>query len=342
MTPKNIYKRLALLPIVSLFLLVGCVNDDLSVCGLKLHFKYTRNMANTDRFKEEITKVNLYIFDSVEGTLVDEYTVEQNPMPEDFTIYLNLEPGLYDFVAWGDLKNSYSLTFPAVKGVTTRTELEVQLNRSDSAITNLPTNLYYGSIEQYQVASHDLLIQKDTVISMIKDTKEITVVAHGLAIIGSNRTAGTAYDCHISALDGNLSFKNYTISDDLIQYIPNADVEEDSILVSRFAIVRNHDIIRDDEGRPRSPQSRVRVNRIDSDGTSQRSLLDMDLYPILVAAANMDPLVVAGGGDLPVDIKDKYQIDIFFDETYGTASIFIGDWEYRWTDQPVGGDYNWK
>jgi hypothetical protein len=313
----------------------SCVNDDLAVCGLKVHFRLTRNLLHTDRLVEEITKVNLYVFDAVDGTLVDQYTVEQNPMPQDLTLYLNLQPGAYDFIAWGDLKDSYELSAPAVVGVTTKSELEVLLIRGSSVIADLPSNLYYGSINNMQVTSHDLQMQRDTVIDFIKNTKEITVVAHGLAISGSNRTAGTADDCGISANNGTLKFDNYTIGNDTLQYIPEAGIDGDTLLISHFAIVRDHNSS-GQVGGPTSggnPRSRVTLTR-SSDGNPAVSLLDLNLYPLLVAAAAADPLAVVGG-DLPVDIKDKYQIDVFFDESYGTVEVFIEGWKYNYTEDNV-------
>jgi hypothetical protein len=350
MIPNILYRRFALFSIVGLFLLVGCVNDDLSVCGFNVHFKYTRNTTHTDRFAKEITKVNLYIFDADSTStdyekLVDEYTIEQNPMPEDLTIYLNLIPGHYEFVAWGNLKGSYELTEPAVKGITTKSDLEIQLIRGVGATTinELPSNLYYGSLEQVKVTPHDLLIQKDIVIDLIKNTKEITVIAHGLAIMTESRAAGTAYDCGLSSLDGNLNFDNYTIGDETLQYIPDASVEEDSLLVSRFSIVRDHADVKDHAGilKYRSPQSRVKIERSDPNGIPFRTLLDRDLYPILVAAAENDPLLLSNGIDSKVDIKDKYQIDIYFDETFGTATIVVEGWTINESDVPVygGGKY---
>ncbi|MDR0511326.1 MAG: FimB/Mfa2 family fimbrial subunit, partial [Rikenellaceae bacterium] len=46
-------------------MLDGCTKDDLSVCGVDILFEYTHNPRNVDEFGLKVSKIDLFVFDSV-------------------------------------------------------------------------------------------------------------------------------------------------------------------------------------------------------------------------------------------------------------------------------------
>jgi hypothetical protein len=292
----------------------GCVADDLSVCGISVHFKYTRNAQRVDKFATSINKINFYVFDK-DSILVEEIVVEQSTLPEDFTLYVNIPPGTYDMIAWGNLTTDYEIDVPTVKGVTKKNDLILSLSRSGDTITNLPKELYYGGLDKIELIASDLQLQRSYTIDMMKDTKFIRVTAYGLAI--NTKAAGTNYDCTITAINGDLRFDNYTIGASQLQYIPQAVVDANHRLISEFSIVR--------ELASGITQSRLLFTRTEY-GTPA-IMLDENLYPYLIAAAQQE--------NLELDYKDTFEIELFFDETYKTATIVVDGWTVGQISQPM-------
>jgi hypothetical protein len=306
-----------------LLLMQGCVTDDLSICGVSVHFSYTKNLDGVDKFSSSINKINLYVFDT-EGYFVQEYAVAKDSLPQDFTIYVNLTHGTYDLVAWGNLGDDYEIRSTFEKGVTRMDDLQLSLKRQPGdTVTNLPHPLYHGGLFRTQILATDLQVNQSMTIDMMKDTKEIKVIAKGLAVSKETKSAGTAYDCAITSRNGDYRFDNSITGDARLQYIPQAEVDDENCLVSDFVIMRefNTSGITD---------SRLIINRLATSSTEASVLLNEDLRPYLLAAQTGDYLAAKLGSlsdPADLDIWDKFTITLFFDETMGTVSVAIDDWE---------------
>jgi hypothetical protein len=316
MKPAIFFNRnFALACISALFFFVqGCVTDDLSVCGISVHFRYTKNLDGVDKFASSINKINLYVFDAA-GYFIQEYAVEKDSLPQDFTIYVNLTPGTYDLVAWGNMGDDYEIQATLEKGVTRMDDLQLSLKRlPGDSVTNMPEPLYHGGLLRTEILATDLQFNQTLILDMMKDTKEVKVIASGLAITKETRAAGTAYDCTITSKNGDYRFDNSITGEArLLQYIPQTSVDEENRLVSDFVLMREFN----ENG---ITGSRLIVNRLATSPGPVGELLNVDLRPYLLAATG-DP---ANPADL--DIWDKFQIELFFDETTGTVSISVNGW----------------
>ena len=306
-----------------LLLMQGCVTDDLSICGISVHFSYTKNLEGVDKFSSSINKINLYVFDA-EGYFVQEYAVAKDSLPQDFTIYVNLAPGTYDFVAWGNLGDDYEIQSAFEKGVTRMDDLQLSLKRQPGdTVSALPRPLYHGGLFRTEIQATDLQINQKLLVDMMKDTKEIKVIARGLAITKETRAAGTIYDCAISSRNGDYKFDNSITGDARLQYIPQAEVDDENHLVSDFVIMREFNTTG-------ITGSRLTVNRQATTSAGASVLLDEDLRPYLLAAETGDFTAAKLGTLLDpadLDIWDKFTIELFFDETMGTVSISVNGWE---------------
>jgi hypothetical protein len=307
------------------FLMQGCVTDDLSICGISVHFRYTKNLDGVDKFSSSINKVNLYVFDT-DGYFIQEYAVEKDTLPQDFTIYVNLTPGTYDFVAWGNLGEDYEILSTFEKGVTHIDDLQLSLKRQpDNMVlldTDRPDPLYHGGLFRQEIFATDLQFNQTMLIDMMKDTKEVKVILHGLAI---TKAAGTDYDCTITSKNGDYKFDNSITGDaHQLQYIPQTAVNDENSLVSDFVIMREFNTAG-------ITNSRLIINRLGDLAEAEGSeVLNEDLRPYLLAAETGNYLAArAGTLDSPadLDIWDKFTIDLFFDETMGTVSISVNGWE---------------
>jgi hypothetical protein len=310
MKPMNLVKIWGVFCLMSIGLLTqGCVADDLSVCGISVRFKYTRNVDGIDKFASSINKINLYVFNE-DGIFVEEYSEAVDTMSQGYSIFLNLTPGVYDFVAWGNLGEDYECP-EFEKGVTHLNDLQLSLKRNAAnAVSTLPGSLYHGGIFRKEIISLDLQFKQAIEIDMIKDTKEIKVISSGLALDAPTKAAEFEYGCSITSRNGDYRFDNSITGNTRLQYIPQEDiVGDENQLVSDFVIMR--------EPSDRSTDSKLIVNQYSPSGDVEAELVNVDLVPILLAYAQEKDL----------ELVDHFNIELFFDFTHSTYTISIPGWE---------------
>ncbi|MDR2495927.1 MAG: FimB/Mfa2 family fimbrial subunit [Tannerellaceae bacterium] len=299
MKPINIVKiGIAVCLISVLSFTAGCVNDDLSVCGMTIVFKYTNNMAGVDKYDTDVKNVNLYIFDE-NGTFIDEYRILSN------SVKLNLMPGTYDFVAWGNLSDGYVM--PELRaGVSKLDTLMLSLKRESNEITQFPKPLFYGNIMRKDVRGDMIAGQVDT-IDLIKDTKYVRITTFGLPPDESE------YACGISSLSATLKFDNTVTGLDVLDYKPQvAQSDTAKWFVSAFALTREYGTNPSAAG-PTNAQLRVHyVPRAEQ-------VFERELYPLLFA--------IAGSSTDAMIRRDTFDITLLFDWAGATVDISVADWE---------------
>jgi hypothetical protein len=283
------------------------VNDDLSVCGITIVFRYTNNTDRVDKYDAEVKNVNLYVFDE-NGLFMDEYRVLSN------TVKLNLMPGTYSFVAWGNLTDEYIK--PELRiGVTTLDSLKLTLKRESNEITHFPTSLYYGNIMRKDVRGDMIVGQVDT-INLIKDAKHIRITSKGLPV-SETKAVLSDFSCGITSLSADLKFDNTVTGSEILEYVPKLSIDNtDSIkqLVSAFTLVREYG---DNDIRPTN--STLTVQYAHPNGQSIDTLRKEPLLPLLLAR-------IMDGASF--ETQDTFNITLIFDVTFGNISVEIEDWEY--------------
>jgi hypothetical protein len=173
------YKLLLLLPVLSLFI-QGCVHGDLADCppmvNYAVAFQYTNHTGQTDRFYDDVKKINLYVFD--EQNLVYTTTTELSPYEANFNIPLDLPMGHYHIIAWGNVLEDqpFSVTPDEfVKGETTLEEARLVLQREANNLSQLELEkLFYGEID----AEIPLYINRIDTIPLVNNTNDVRVVLH--------------------------------------------------------------------------------------------------------------------------------------------------------------------
>ena len=295
----NRIKALAFgLPLMFIMSLTGCVEDDLSVCGISVNFVYDKNVDRVDKFATNVDKITLFVYDS-QGNYVGEYASEGNKLHSG-PIKLNLMEGEYTLVAWGNLCDDYELA-----DIASYEAAVLSLRRANDTIMNRPGDLSHGELSKIQVRA-DLSANQTDTIYLTKNTNNIVVTTVGMPY---SETSKTKYDCYIVSRNGDYKFDNLMTGADRLHYIPEASINGDEEKVSDFIILRE---LNDKT----LTNSRIFISRT-TEGEGTETLVARDLTDIL--------LPIAITGDL--DIDDYFEIELEITETNGTTTIRINDWK---------------
>jgi hypothetical protein len=304
-------------PAVAFFLLcmfmTGCINDDLSECGVSLHYLYTRNVDGVDKFTPEVKKVNLYIFDS-DGVFLDEYQADERQLHgSNNTVKLNLPPGKYNLVTWGNLYADYELPV-FEKGKTMMTEAVLSLRRTANTVTSQPGHLFFGSLSEVEIMPG---LWKNQVIAMdmMKDTKKIRITAKGLS---REELAAKGFSCRITSVNGDYKFDNSVGSSDTLLYIPASSVDEQGRMISDFVIMRDLN--------DASTRSRLIFTYHNPHGGPDVEIKNVSLTELLLSLSKTKDL----------DIEDYFEIELTLDFTSAGATITIKGWGVIDTVYPLG------
>ncbi|MBQ8714076.1 MAG: FimB/Mfa2 family fimbrial subunit [Prevotella sp.] len=234
------------LALVSLAMLSSCnmmkEDEDLTNCGLFVTFKYDYNLQRSDMFGDHVGGVTLYVFDS-DGRYLRSY--ESNDIPSMGMMLdgeyvhamqiLDLPNGKYRFIALANQK-SYEATLatPGAKYVRTtlssgdnNEKLQVTLDReagtggANPMVSNVAPldTLWHGmtGAEPVQVKNNGKTVTK---ISMVRDTKMLTVSLHNLDEDKRADMDTDDFDYFIVDNNGRLAYNNDLLPDDDLVYTP--------------------------------------------------------------------------------------------------------------------------
>ncbi|MCR5712916.1 MAG: FimB/Mfa2 family fimbrial subunit [Prevotella sp.] len=234
------------LALVSIAMLSSCnmmkEDEDLTNCGLFVTFKYDYNLQRSDMFGDHVGGVTLYVFDS-DGRYLRSY--EDNNIPAmgmmldgEYTHamqILDLPAGKYRFIALANQK-SYDATL-ATSGAKYRRaalatgdnneKLTVTLDREASVgganpmVSNVAPmdTLWHGmtGAEPIQVKNNGKTVAH---ISMVRDTKMLTVSLHNLDEDKKADMDTNDFDYFIIDNNGRLAYNNELLADDDLVYTP--------------------------------------------------------------------------------------------------------------------------
>ena len=168
---------LAAAPIISALPSCESIYDDLPPCdhGVSLRFVYDYNMEYADAFPSKVDCLTLLVYDA-DGRYVGTYTETGEALRrEGYRMKLDLEPGVYRFVAYGGMaceKASFGFVQEPAEG-SQMSDLRTALDAdclSDDDRRNLHP-LYWGALT---LPTGDLY--NEGVVRMMKDTNNIRIV----------------------------------------------------------------------------------------------------------------------------------------------------------------------
>lgn len=244
------------LALVSLALFSSCnmmkEDEDLTNCGLFVTFKYDYNLQRADMFGDHVGGVTLYVFDS-DGRYIRSY--ENNDIKSMGRMLdgeyvhamqiLDLPDGKYRFIALANQK-SYEATLatpgpkyrrtPLVTGdsnekLTVTLDREAGVPPANAMVSNVAPmdTLWHGMTggESIEVKNNGKTV---TQISMVRDTKMLTVSLHNLDEDKKADMDTEDFDFFVVDNNGILGYNNDLLKDEDLVYTPfhkwNTDVRD--------------------------------------------------------------------------------------------------------------------
>ena len=182
-------------------------------------FSYDMNMKYADAFAKESGKVMLYAFDQ-EGSLVWQKTEEGACLAEeDYAMSLDLQPGVYDLVAWSfcDMATD-CFSLPVTKSTFTKEDLVCELNRKTDDAGKAYSDRHLGSLLHGCIEDLEVGETEGTYVSrmqMTKNTNQIRVVLQNLSGAVMNKDAFRFY---ITESNGLMAHDNSLLPCEDIEY----------------------------------------------------------------------------------------------------------------------------
>ena len=168
-------------------MLNGCIYENLDDCkAYSIHFVYDYNLKYTDLFSEEVTKMNLYVFDE-NGSFVEEFQGSKTALSGVYSMEVPLPSGQYTFISWsGVYPDAYTVEGGDAGKGGNLDDLTLRLTELAAGETNqnLP-NLFYGRL------TSTIEINKTGTINLIKNTKAVTIT---MLPLDDTRTRAALYN----------------------------------------------------------------------------------------------------------------------------------------------------
>ena len=306
-------------------------------CSFTYHvkFKYDKNMLYADAFAGNVTYVSLYAFDAETGLLVFADTESGDALKaEDYTMPLDLEPGIYDLLAWcGSAVADNKVIVPEVEiGKTTLADVDCMIDRvvtgeHSSCVLDNMGSLYHG-IERITLTDDEG--EHIKVLNLTKNTNKVNIVLQHLSGIDVDPNLFTF---RIEDNNGHMDHQNNIISDS-ITYHPwsvragsagiDANIRDTltrattmtsvSVAVAEFNVGR---LMKENE--PMLSIYNVEENK---------KILSIPLvdYALLVKSADTGGRTMSDQEYL--DRQDGYSMTFFLDEhgDWASARIIINSW----------------
>ncbi|MCL2561374.1 MAG: FimB/Mfa2 family fimbrial subunit [Rikenellaceae bacterium] len=288
-----------LIILLSVVLLAGCTKEDLSKCAIDVRFRYDMNSEGVDKFATDISKVNLFVFNE-SGVLVQEYVDAGDRLDGTYRMSLKLDPGVYDFVAWGDMGDDYHHP-PLTPGESSIDEGRVSLKTVAGNMHTHHDPIYHGSRVRVQVKEFG---NEVLWINKIKLTKSVRVKFHGLPISssGASRSGSNAdrFVCRIVGRNADYCFYALPAENRQVQHFsPEYDFDAATqTLTLDFATMRLFD--------DNSCQSNLILEYHPTDGSSAITILNVKLTDVIKVQYPTVDFVRDDTFVLPFDYRGDY------------------------------------
>lgn len=196
--------------IISLFLLCGCIYDDPDCpTGVFLRFEYTLNTRYIDLFDEQVNDLTLFFYNE-EDKLVFTRDISANQLDQDNRLYLDLDPGNYRVIVWGNLYDTHFSWGSPDSFSTFRLDL---LYGEGGEVIDQHDPLFHGTVS-FNLQDRE---RKENTVELIKDTHTIHVIMEDELPV----TRNTEKYALITGCNGCYDMENNPIAEStLLQYMP--------------------------------------------------------------------------------------------------------------------------
>lgn len=243
----HIFKSLTgVTAILLFFALTSCIDESTDGCpdGLSLRFEYTLNESNEDLFADQVTHLDLDLYDK-DGYYVKSYKLLQSELKNGNTFPLSLPAGSYTFVTWANMPDgAYQYTSGSKLE-----DMRVKLNVSDDEADPVYLSLFHGitSIAVAKTVNNQQTISltQNTILLhiLLKETTETNPLKIG------------DYSISITSSNGTYRYDNSVVGDERLSYKPGYSLVDEYTLKSDFTLLRlyagddTHIQIKDTQGK---------------------------------------------------------------------------------------------
>ncbi|MDR2917715.1 MAG: FimB/Mfa2 family fimbrial subunit [Tannerella sp.] len=336
------YKKIGLLFCAAIFLLQGCVINDLDDCPdairYALAFEYTLHTGENDRFAEDVDKMFIYAFDATTGICVyADTTTLIAPFGKDYTYSLPLSMGKYDIITWGwgrntgdvSLKMSTAVIPTIIPGTTS----------IDNARLLLEDKLNDGRLERtfYGERNVDVpaFVSRVDTVSLINITNQIRI------IIPDAKTAEIQDRISVSIVGNNGAYyfkpgSNPPAMDVLkggVTYLPYVMYRTDSVLVVDPISKETY------TGTGRDSMLIVEIStlRLVQNDANMQVVLDYGGNPVIFPLLEMLQAGISSNIQYNLDKYYRWQLLFNITNTSVTVHIQTMDWHVVYQPSNAGG-----
>lgn len=216
--------------ILLFFALTSCIDESADGCpdGLSLRFEYTLNESNEDLFADEVSHLDLDLYDK-DGYYVKSYKLLQSELKNGNTFPLSLPVGSYTFVTWANMPDgAYQYTSgPKLE------DIQVKLNVSPSDEADPAFLSLFHGITTIEVAK---TINNQHTISLTQNT----ILLHILLEEADNTNPLKIgdYSISITSRNGTYNYDNSVADGDLLFYKPSYFLIDEHTLKSDYTLLR--------------------------------------------------------------------------------------------------------
>lgn len=227
---NHIFKSLTGVMAMLLFLaLTSCIDDSTDGCpaGLSLRFEYTLNESNKDLFTDQVTHLDLDLYDK-DGYYVKSYKLLQSELKNGNTFPLSLPTGSYTFVTWANMPDgAYQYTSGSKLE-----DMRVKLNVSDDEADPVYLSLFHGitsmAVGKTVNNQQTISLTQNTILLhiLLKETTETNPLKIG------------DYTISITSSNGTYRYDNSVVGDEQLSYKPGYSLVDEYTLKSDFTLLR--------------------------------------------------------------------------------------------------------
>lgn len=227
---NHIFKSLTGVTAMLLFLaLTSCIDDSTDGCpaGLSLRFEYTLNESNEDLFADQVTHLDLDLYDK-DGYYVKSYKLLQSELENGNTFPLSLPAGSYTFVTWANMPDGAYQYTSGSKLEDVRVKLNVSDDEADPAYLSLFHGMASITVGKTINNQQTISLTQNTILLhiLLKETTETSPLKIG------------DYTIYITSSNGTYSYDNSVVGGDRLSYKPGYSLVDEYTIKSDFTLLR--------------------------------------------------------------------------------------------------------
>lgn len=305
---ERLYKFISSLLAVGFFSLgfFSCIKEDMDDCptDIRVYFDYLPATYATIKEginPEQVTRMNLYWFDAETNLLLGEVVDENPELSSDYYITIpTLQAGEYKFIAWGNLKDCYTLLPETpVIGTTTFDQLAVNLNSiEEDCVKTKIAPLFFGKSGIIELKQG--VFSKEVRIPLMQDTYTFNLKVNG------QLSANNSYKIVISDSNTLLDFENFYVACPSVNYISECSFSQKNTITGSLTTMK--------VDRGRSPILKVINQRDEATPVFEADLIDLILK-------------LETQHKIEIDFSQMYEFDIEITIDNGSFAISINGWK---------------